>query len=369
MAMNGSAHARPAVALGLERVTHHYDKLRALDAVTLAVEPSEMFCLVGPSGCGKSTLLRIAAGLEELQQGRVLIADQLVADPGFSRPPEARGVGLLFQDYALFPHLSVGANVAFGLVKRPAAVRRKRVAQVLEQVGMGAYAGAFPHMLSGGQQQRVALARALAPEPRLLLLDEPFSGLDTQLREQVRDDALRVVKASGAATVLVTHEPEEAMFMADRIAVMRAGRIEQVGSAADVYDRPANGFVAGFFSAVNRLAGRVSGGRVATPFGPVAAPAALGEGCSVEVVIRPEALKLSLGGVGGQGGARVTAARVLGRSSLVDLRLEPHGGAVSPAFRSRMPGRFLPPVGSPVDVLLDPVQTFVFPAESTTSQG
>jgi iron(III) transport system ATP-binding protein len=368
MVVNGSGHAHPAVALGLEGVTHHFDKLKALDAVTLLVEPNEMFCLVGPSGCGKSTLLRIAAGLEELQQGRVVIANQLVADRSFSRPPEARGVGLLFQDYALFPHLSVAANVAFGLARLPAAARRKRVVQVLEQVGMVAYARAFPHMLSGGQQQRVALARALAPEPRLLLLDEPFSGLDTQLREQVRDDALRVVKASGAATVLVTHEPEEAMFMADRIAVMRAGRIEQVGSAADVYDRPANGFVAGFFSAVNRVAGRVSGGRVATPFGPVAAPAALGEGCAVEVVIRPEALKVTLVGGAGPGGARVTASRLLGRSSLVDLRLET-GGAAAGAFRARMPGRFLPPVGSPVEILLDPVQTFVFPVESTTSQG
>jgi iron(III) transport system ATP-binding protein len=231
---------------------------------------------------------------------------------------------------------------------------------------MSAYADAFPHMLSGGQQQRVALARALAPEPRLLLLDEPFSGLDTQLREQVRDDALRVVKASGAATVLVTHEPEEAMFMADRIAVMRAGRIEQIGSAAEVYDRPANGFVAGFFSAVNRIRSRVSGGRVATPFGPVAAPGACAEGLAVEVVIRPEALRLSVGAQGASR-ARVVAARMLGRSSLVDLRLEAAEAGVSGAFRARMPGRFLPPVGSSVEIALDPIQTFVFPAESPTS--
>lgn len=154
--------------------------------------------------------------------------------------------------------------------------------------------------------------------------------------------------------------------MADRIAVMRAGRIEQTGTAADVYDRPANGFVAGFFSAVNRLAGRVRGGLVATPFGPVPAPAKLAEGAAVEVVIRPEALRLSLGG--GPVGARVTAARLLGRSSLVDLRLEADGPE-GPGFRARMPGRFLPPVGSPVEILLDPIQTFVFPAESTTSQG
>jgi iron(III) transport system ATP-binding protein len=221
MQMNGSS--APSVALGFTEVTHHYGRLRALDRVTFTVGTNEMFCLVGPSGCGKSTLLRIAAGLEELQQGQVVIADQPVAGPRFSRPPETRGVGLLFQDYALFPHLSVAANVGFGLARMPGPARRKRVGEVLEQVGMAGYAKAFPHMLSGGQQQRVALARALAPAPRLLLLDEPFSGLDTQLREQVRDDALRVVKASGAATVLVTHEPEEAMFMADRIAVMRAG--------------------------------------------------------------------------------------------------------------------------------------------------
>jgi len=366
MQVNGSS--APSVALGFASVTHHYGRLKALDGVTLSVAPSEMFCLVGPSGCGKSTLLRIAAGLEELQQGQVVIADQPVAGPRFSRPPETRGVGLLFQDYALFPHLSVAANVGFGLARMPTPARRSRVGEVLEQVGMAAYARAFPHMLSGGQQQRVALARALAPAPRLLLLDEPFSGLDTQLREQVRDDALRIVKASGAATVLVTHEPEEAMFMADRIAIMRAGRIDQVGSASEVYDRPANGFVAGFFSAVNRLKGRVSAGSIATPFGPVTAPGGFGEGAAVEVVIRPEALRVATG-VPGASRAQVTAARMLGRSSLIDLRVEGVGGTPPAAFRARVPGRFLPPVGSAVEIALDPIQTFVFPAESTTSSG
>ncbi|MGD9742038.1 MAG: ABC transporter ATP-binding protein [Dongiaceae bacterium] len=360
--------ARPvaAIALGFAAVSHHYGRLRALDAVTVSVAPGEVLCVVGPSGCGKSTLLRIAAGLEELQRGRVTIADRLVADPTFSQPPEQRGVGLLFQDYALFPHLSVLDNVSFGLRHLGAAPRRKRAAEVLEQVGMSGYTRAFPHTLSGGQQQRVALARALAPAPRLLLLDEPFSGLDTQLREQVRDDALRVVRASGAATVLVTHEPEEAMFMADRIAILRAGRLEQIGSAADLYDRPANGFVAGFFSSVNRLTGRITNGQIDTPLGPLIAPADAAEGSAVEVVIRPEALKLTLDGAGGSVvGGQVTAARLLGRTSLVDLTLL--GGDGTVALRARVPGRFLPRVGSPVGIALDRIQTFVFPVETPTS--
>lgn len=353
-------------ALGFEAVSHDYDGLLALDRVDLALRPNEMLCLVGPSGCGKSTLLRLAAGLERLQRGRITIADRLVADPGLDEPPERRGVGLVFQDYALFPHLTVQANVAFGLSRLAVGARRARVAAILAQVGMNDYAAAYPHMLSGGQQQRVALARALAPAPQLMLLDEPFSGLDARLREQIRDDTLRVVKASGAATILVTHEPEEAMFMADRIAVMRAGRIEQIGSPTALYDQPTNGFVAAFFSQVNRLSGRVAKGRVATPFGDLPAAPGQGDGLAVEVVIRPEALKFDAAEGATGAGVRIELARLLGRSSLVEFRLE-EGPLGERLFAARAPGRFLPPAGARLRVRLDPAQAFVFPAEHPTS--
>ncbi len=346
--------------LQLEHISHQYGQLRAVDDLTLRVGPGEVVCLIGPSGCGKSTVLRLAAGLERLQAGRVIISGQVMADSTTDVPPEARGVGLVFQDYALFPHLNVLDNVAFGLRGR-ASERAQRARAVLEQVGVAEYAGSFPHVLSGGQQQRVALARALAPRPRVMLLDEPFSGLDARLRDQVRDSTLHVLKDSGAACLLVTHDPDEAMFMADRIAVMRAGRMVQVGSPVDLYCRPVDAFVARFFGEINALPGRVAGGAAATPFGLV--PSRLPEGSAVEVLIRPEALRLMPvnGAESAPGAARVMAARMLGRSSLVHLAVPgPDGKPLH--VHARVPGRSPPAENSLVSIQLDLEQSFVFPA-------
>ena len=248
--------------LKLEHVSHDFGEVRAVDDVTLCVGRGELVCLLGPSGCGKTTALRIAAGLERLQQGRVLIDGVPVGDQKHDVPPEDRSVGLVFQDYALFPHLDVKGNVAFGLRGWSRRDRDARAYEVLEQVGMGQLADAHPHMLSGGQQQRVALARALAPNPKVMLLDEPFSGLDVTLRHTIRDETLNVLKTAGAATLMVTHDPEEAMFMADRVALMRDGRVVQSGPPAELYANPVDKFVASFFGDINRLAGQVKGGQV-----------------------------------------------------------------------------------------------------------
>ncbi|MBL8839731.1 MAG: ABC transporter ATP-binding protein [Alphaproteobacteria bacterium] len=353
-------------------ISHHFGRRRVLDSVDLVVSPGELVCLVGPSGCGKTTLLRIAAGLEELQQGRVLVDACVVAEPGTVVPPERRGVGLVFQDTALFPHLDVAGNVGFGIARMPADARRLRIDEVLHQVGMSDYAASYPHQLSGGQQQRVALARALAPRPRVMLLDEPFSGLDTRLREQVRDDTLHVLKHSGAAALMVTHDPEEAMFMADRIAVMRDGHIEQDGRPVDVYGTPASAFVAAFFGQVNVWQGMVRGGAVDTPIGRIAAPG-LAEGTRAEVVVRPEGMKLSPGDgpVEPPVAAKVLAARLLGRSSWIHLCCggdQPgpkEGEAGHLHFHARVPGRFLPCEGDVFAVTVDPAQAFVFPAADT----
>jgi iron(III) transport system ATP-binding protein len=353
-------------ALALESVSHAYGTVLAADQISLSVDRGELVCLLGPSGCGKTTVLRVAAGLERLQRGRVLMDGRVVADARVDLPPEERGVGLVFQDYALFPHLSVQDNVAFGLSRLGGAERRERIEAALAQVGMSGYGAAYPHQLSGGQQQRVALARALAPKPGVMLLDEPFSGLDLQLRNQVRDETLHVLKQSGAATLMVTHDPDEAMFMADRVALMREGRIVQVGRPIELYFDPKDAFVAGFFGDVNRLDGVARGGQVETPFGSVPARG-LPEDAPVEVLIRPEALRLNPlkpgTGAWAAGTARVMAARMLGRSSLVHLSVAT-GNGQDLHLHARIPGRFLPEEDQALEIQLDRSQTFVFPVES-----
>jgi iron(III) transport system ATP-binding protein len=349
-------------ALVLEGVSHAFGDVLAVDQVSLRVESGQLLCLLGPSGCGKTTVLRVAAGLEHRQAGIIRLGERVLADPRHEVPPEERDIGLVFQDYALFPHLNVLDNVAFGLRGMDATSRRARAREVLEQVAMEGYAQAYPHTLSGGQQQRVALARALAPGPQVMLLDEPFSGLDTRLRDQIRDQTLHVLKANGTATLIVTHDPEEAMFMADRIALMRAGRIVQEGNPTELYFRPASPFVAAFFSDVNRLHGIVTDGRVATPLGDVA-ESPLANGTPVDVLIRPEALKLEprAAEAAGQGPpARVMAARLLGRTSLIHLSVAQAGG--EPVhLHARVPGRFLPSEDNLITVRLDRSQAFVFP--------
>lgn len=360
----GPRHApTPLPALTLSGISHQYGAKRALADVSLSVAPGEIVCLVGPSGCGKSTLLRLAAGLETLQQGTVAINGQVIARPGQSLPPERRGIGLVFQDYALFPHLTVMDNVRFGLNRVPAVERDERALAALRQVGMEGSVKAYPDALSGGQQQRVALARAMAPRPSVLLLDEPFSGLDTRLRESVRDETLHVLKRSGAATMIVTHDPEEAMFLADRIVLLRDGHLVQVGSPTSLYTKPVNAFAASFFGEVNSLEGRVAHGRVDTPIGCLTVPT-LRDGQDVDVLIRPEGLRLTLAGDGDVTGVpnlgRVEASRLLGRTSLVHLRVLDRDGRPH-HLHSRMPGHFLPEDGSHVSVVLESRQAFVFP--------
>jgi iron(III) transport system ATP-binding protein len=355
----GSATA-PMPALAMQQVSHCYGALRAVDDVSLAIAPGEIVCLVGPSGCGKSTLLRIAAGLERLQHGLVALAGRVVAGAAGEVPPERRSVGLVFQDYALFPHLDVLRNVRFGLHRLPGDEARRRALEALQQVGMDGYAGAYPHQLSGGQQQRVALARALAPRPDVLLLDEPFSGLDSQLRAQIRDETLHLLKQNGTATLLVTHDPEEAMFLGDRIVLMRQGRLVQAGRPEDLYLRPVNAFAASFFGEINRLDGVVRNGCVDTPLGCVH-PSNLADGTPVEVLIRPEMLSLSETPPAGPATeARVQAARLLGRTSLVHMTVEdPRQGPVH--LHARVAGVWLPAEESRVWIALDAGRAFVFP--------
>ena len=338
--------------LAIAAISHAFDGRRVLHELSLTVALGELVCLVGPSGCGKSTTLRLAAGLEAVQAGRITIDGREVGAPGRHVPPEKRGVGMVFQDYALFPHLSALDNVAFGLDRLPAAARRAQARTMLGRVGLQDHIEAYPATLSGGEQQRVALARALAPEPALMLLDEPFAGLDLQLRDQVRDDTAALMRRAGAATLMVTHDPGEAMQMADRIAVMRAGRLVQIGTPAELYGRPADAFVAGFFGPVNQFPAEARNGAVATPFGLLAAPGLSGR---VEVVIRPEAMRVDGSGTP----AEVLDSRPLGALGRVCLRV---AAMADREFHALLPPEDLPSRGSKVHITLVPGRGFVFPA-------
>ena len=351
--------------LAVRNIQHRYDSKLAVSDASFDIAPGEVVCLLGPSGCGKTTLLRIVAGLEALQQGELKFDGQTLAAPGIAHvPPEKRSVGLAFQESALFPHLSVLDNVTFGLKGMPARARRERAQELLAQLGMDGYAEAFPHTLSGGQQQRVALARALAPSPQLMLLDEPFSSLDARLRDRIRDDTLHVLKQVGAGTLLVTHDPEEAMFMADRIVLMRDGRVVQVGTPEELYCAPADPFVVTFFGDVNRLEGVAQRGYVHTAVGPVATD--LPDGARAQVLMRPEALRVVEIESDGQHAhhSHVLMARLLGRCSLLHLCVHGIDGQEA-HMHARVPGVFLPREGQAVQVSLDPAQVFVFPAAAS----
>ena len=341
-------------------VSHRYGPRQILREINLTVAPGEILCLLGPSGCGKTTTLRLLAGLEELQTGRISWNDDVLADAETNVPPEKRFVGLLFQDFALFPHLTVAENVAFGLKDWGGEGRNARVKEVLEQVGMSRYANSYPQFLSGGEQQRIALARARAPRPRIFLLDEPFSNLDTRLRNELRDLCLHLLKKSGSSSVIVTHDAEEAMFMADKVAVMRDGEIVQVGRPEELYFLPINAFVAGLFGEVNEISGRVGDGHVLTPLGRICARD-LNDGMEVDVLIRPEALHVSET-TETTTVANVVTSRLLGRSSLLHLSV-PNGEEGGLHLHSRVPGRMLPPEGSSVGLSLDEQNVFVFPKE------
>ncbi|WP_200931809.1 ABC transporter ATP-binding protein [Methylobacterium sp. Leaf85] len=294
-----------------------FGRKHALDDVSLAVRAGEVIALLGDSGCGKSTLLRAVAGLEQPSGGLVLLDGQAMSA---RVPPEERGVGLMFQDYALFPHLTVLQNVRFGLHRLRAdeadAVAKAR----LELVGLADRAASYPGSLSGGESQRVALARALAPGPRVLLLDEPFSNLDRRNRDRVRADTLSVLRVTGATALLVTHDPEEALLVSDRIVLMRGGRIVQIGTGADLYRRPVSWFAANFFGDLIAFPTRCIDGAAVTPFGAFPAPG-IEDGAPVTACVRPEAIGLGHAESGHP--ARVIRRRFLG--PVVELTLAADG--------------------------------------------
>ena len=268
---HAGAAAADAPVVAVEGVTKRFvdSTYPVIANLDLAVREGEILSLLGPSGCGKTTLLRILAGFDAPDVGMVRLRGREMVAPGVWVHPEARRIGFVFQDYALFPHLTVRQNVAFGVRARRPTARLARAAEVLDLVGLSIFADRFPHQLSGGQQQRVALARALAPGPEVILLDEPFSNLDAALRDTTRDEIRQILKVARTTAILVTHDQEEALSFGDRLAVMRAGRLEQVGRPEDVYRRPRTAFVASFLGRTNVVRGHGHGTTADTLLGPV----------------------------------------------------------------------------------------------------
>ena len=278
----------PCSMIRLESVTKRFGDVVAVDGVSLCVERGEVIAILGPSGCGKTTLLRLVAGFERSETGTVEVAGRIVDDTRTWAPPEARRVGMVFQDYALFPHLTVTENVGFGLPRR---ARPGRVPELLSVVGLGDLGRRYPHELSGGEQQRVALARALAPAPELVLLDEPWSNVDPYLRETLRAEVAEIIRPLGVTAVLVTHDREDAFSLADRVALMREGTIVQDGTAEELYFSPSSRWAAEFVGAANVLTGHVVDGLVVTPIGTFPANGGSADP-RAHVLIRPELLEL-----------------------------------------------------------------------------
>ena len=356
----------PVPRLEIKDLHRAYDGRAVVDGVSLQIMPGQVTCLLGPSGCGKSTTLRMIAGVEMQDSGTIHVDGKLICDTVFRIPPERRGIGLMFQDFALFPHLSVADNVGFGLKTGTKAQKRDRIKELLARVDLLRFVDGYPHQLSGGEQQRVALARALAPRPRIMLMDEPFSGLDNRLRDGIRDETLSILKEEDTAVLLVTHEPDEAMRMADEIALMRNGRIVMQGAPYNVYTRPVDRAAVAFFSDANVLRARVQGALADTPFGQFLSPG-VPDGTDVDIVFRPQHLRIDFDRAGQ--GPRPTAtdgtaaravvgrARFMGNESLIEFVMD-HDGST---LKATVPNVFLPQPGAVMWLTVRRDKCFVFP--------
>jgi iron(III) transport system ATP-binding protein len=353
----GTAGVAFASALSFTGVSVDLGGVPVLDGFNLELVPGEIVCLLGESGSGKSTILRAAAGIQRIDGGSIRINNQIVSGPGVHVAPDRRGIGLMFQDFALFPHLTLLQNVMFGLkpLGRAAATQQARAA--LKRVGLEDRAGDYPHRLSGGQQQRLALARSIAPRPGVLMLDEPFSSLDARMRENVRSETLAVLRETHATTILVTHDPEEAMLLGDRVALLRHGRIAQVDTAAAIYRGPIDLSAARFFSPLSEIAAVVKNGAADTPFGKVPAPGHA-EGTRVIIAIRPVGV-LEMAGSGAGVPGRIVAKRDAIGIDLCEVKVE---GIERPIeLRQRSDAHFRP--GNDVVLTLDPNGVLVFKAD------
>jgi iron(III) transport system ATP-binding protein len=293
--MSLAAIAHQEHALQLNSVSRSFGAVDALKDISLSIQPGEIICLAGHSGCGKSSLLRIIAGVDRPDSGVLLMNGREIAGPGHFVEPEMRKIGFVFQDYALFPHLTGEQNILFGLKSMPAQQAARRGQEVIDHIGIADLVKRFPHMLSGGEQQRVALARALAPGPDILLMDEPFSSLDSGLRQKVRDETFQLLRQLGTTVIMVTHDPAEALSAGDRIVLMRNGRIVQSGTGYDLHDRPNSPYAADFFGEFNKIPGIYRNAQIETAIGTYACRTDIAADSPAFAYVRPQAISVSTG--------------------------------------------------------------------------
>ena len=345
--------------LDIKDLHHNYGDVQALNKLNFSIKKNSIVSILGPSGCGKTTLIRVIAGLEEIQKGEIYIEEDLVANTKFNLPPENRPISYVFQDFALFPHMSVLENISF------AAGSHKNKKQLLDQViqlaKVEGFLDKYPHSLSGGEQQRVALARSIAVQPKLLLLDEPFSDLDLNLKTEIIDDTLHLINSLESSAIVVTHNAEEAMFLSDTIIVMEKGSIVQIGSPHEIYFKPSNLYVASLFGETNIFESEVIDNYCLTPLGAIKSTN-ISNNQKVNIVIRPEAIKLNLekSPLLNPNSGVVVDSKFLGNNTIVhmtvnDVQNNKHH------IHSKIGGNFLPPAASSVSITLDQSQIFIFP--------
>ena len=350
--------------LEVKNLSRSFGNLTVVDKISFQIFSGQVTCLLGPSGCGKSTTLRMIAGVEKPSSGQIFVDEELTSSAYFQVPPEARSIGLMFQDFALFPHLNVQQNVYFGLAGSK-EFKEKRSLDLLERVGLAHLAFNYPHSLSGGEQQRIALIRALAPQPKIMLMDEPFSGLDDRLRDEVRDETFNLLRSEDAAVLMVTHDPQEAMKVADEIALMRDGKILQRGAPYNIYNAPVDLKALQFFSDANSIQATLKGSLADTPFGQFFAPG-LADGTDIDIVFRPQHIRIDFDRKGqgplptaSQGVAArgiVKRARFVGNESLIEFEMD-----FGSTIKVTVPNVFLPNIGHPLWLTVPRDKCHIFP--------
>ena len=349
------------LAVRINNLSYSMNEKKILNNINLQLEKEKIACILGPSGCGKTTLLKLIAGLSKVQEGEIFLNENLVSSSNIHLKTEKRKIGFLFQDYALFPHQTVKQNLQFAIKDKSTS---HRVEEIMDVIKLSDSLEKYPHELSGGEQQRVALARSIIAKPDLLLLDEPFSSLDLNLKEEVRDDTLHLLQKSNISVLLVTHDPFEAMFISNQINIMnKNGEIVQSGSPTDLYNLPNSSYVANFFGETNKFQGIVKDTIVETPVGEFKVENNL-ESKNVDIFIRPEAVKLSkeqtpVNGIKGT----VMASKLMGTYSFIHLSVLSKNNEVV-HVHSHMPPNFLPNQSSAVGIEIDKEQTFIFPSKN-----